>query len=524
MAAFVGSTRRWIRAKPGRARGVAVGAAVSLAVTGGVVVTLRHGGSSGSGRLRHERGALSTAPGDTAAGESATGNDGAADAGPGAPGTDAASAGGSSGAGPAGSGASGSNAAPGTTAAAAPGPDPAPAAGSGPSPAGSDGRGTAPATHRPPTTPSGGAGATTPDITVTDGSGWRQLPEAPGGGRVGHTAVWTGREMVVWGGTGDLEADPVTDGAAFDPAAGTWRKLPAAPISPRFDPQAFWTGSEVVVFGGASVHEGPLADGAAWNPASNAWRPIAVPPTGIRDAAVVAWAGDRLVVWGGATVSPAGASDDADPQFHNDGAAWVAADDTWVAVPAAPIPARSSAESVWTGSRLIVAGGYGAGEGEERRDGAAFDPVSGVWSPIADRPAPGSCGGETPCAGVWTGSVALFPGAGLAYDPAGNRWSAVAPFPAAEGRVTTGYAMVWTGGRLLIWGSPPESSEAGTTPGGMDGFSYDPAGNGWQKFAAGPLSRRDYPTAVWTGREMLVWGGTTGDAVLADGAAYRPPG
>jgi hypothetical protein len=344
--------------------------------------------------------------------------------------------------------------------------------------------------------------------------------------------------MVVWGGTGDLEADPVTDGAAFDPAANTWRKLPAAPISPRFDARAFWTGSEMVVFGGVSVDEGPLADGATWNPASNAWRPIAVPPTGIRDAAVVAWAGDRLVVWGGATVPPADAPADAEPQFHNDGAAWVAADNAWVAVPAAPIPARSSAESVWAGSRLIISGGYSLGEDDERRDGAAFDPVSGVWTPIADRPAPGSCGGDTPCTGVWTGSVALFPGAGLAYDPAGNRWSAVTPFPAADGRVTSDYAMAWTGRQLLVWGSPAESpeespeagtseagtSEAGTTPGGVDGFGYDPAGNGWQKFAAGPLSRRNYHTAVWTGQEMLVWGGTAGDAVLADGAAYRPTG
>jgi N-acetylneuraminic acid mutarotase len=303
--------------------------------------------------------------------------------------------------------------------------------------------------------------------------------------------------------------------------------VPAAPISPRFDARAFWTGSEMVVFGGVSVDEGPLADGAAWNPGSNAWRPIAVPPGGIRDAAVVAWAGDRLVVWGGADVLPADAPDDAEPQFHNDGAAWVARDNTWVAVPPAPIQARSGAESVWTGSRLILSGGYSLGEGDERRDGAAFDPVSGGWTPIAARPAPGSCGGETPCAGVWTGSVALFPGAGLAYDPAGNRWSEIAPFPAADGRVTTDHSMVWTGRQLLVWGAPTEAPDADTgagVEGPEDGFSYDPAGNGWQRFAAGPLGRRGYHTAVWTGQEMLVWGGTDGDAVLADGAAYRPAG
>lgn len=519
---IAGRGRSWIRSQPGRARGAALAAVVGLAVTGGAVVR-QPADPSSSGRVRHERGTVSTGPGGSVAGGSAAGEGGAADdTRPGGPGGGTPA--GSTGVGPAGSAASGSHAAPGTTAAAARGVDGAPTAGSGPSPAtGSDSRGTAPATHRPPTMPSGGAAAT-PDTTVRGGPGWRPLPEAPGGGRVGHTAVWTGREMVVWGGTGDLEAEPLTDGAAFDPAAGTWRKLPAAPISPRFDAQAFWTGSEMVVFGGVSADHGPLADGAAWNPGPNAWRPIAVPPTGIRDAAVVAWVGDRLVVWGGASVPPADAPDDAELVFHNDGAAWVATDDTWVAVPAAPIPARSSAESVWAGSRLIISGGHSLGEGDEYRDGAAFDPVSGLWTPIAARPAAGSCGGGTPCRGAWTGSVALFPGAGLAYDPAEDRWSTVAPFPAADGRVTTDYATVWTGRHLVVWGSPAEPSEAGTTAGAEDGFSYDPAGNGWQKIAAGPLGRRNYHTAVWTGQEMLIWGGTAGDAVLADGAAYRPAG
>ena len=51
---------------------------------------------------------------------------------------------------------------------------------------------------------------------------------------------------------------------------------------------------------------------------------------------------------------------------------------------------------------------------------------------------------------------------------------------------------------------------------------YDPAANRWQTFAAGPLSSRVLHTAVWTGQEMLVWGGTSGETALADGAAYRP--
>src|SRR5687768_1641265 len=110
---IAGRARSWIRAQPRRARAAALAAAVALAVTGGALVVLQPGGSSGSGRLRHERGTLSTGPGATAADERAAGDADAA----GAPGTEAAPAG-SSGAGPTGPGASDSNAAPGTTAAA----------------------------------------------------------------------------------------------------------------------------------------------------------------------------------------------------------------------------------------------------------------------------------------------------------------------------------------------------------------------------------------------------------------------
>jgi hypothetical protein len=51
---------------------------------------------------------------------------------------------------------------------------------------------------------------------------------------------------------------------------------------------------------------------------------------------------------------------------------------------------------------------------------------------------------------------------------------------------------------------------------------YDPAADRWQTVPAGPLSSRVFPTAVWTGVEMLVWGGGADDSGLADGAAFRP--
>jgi len=389
----------------------------------------------------------------------------------------------------------------------------------------------APTTGQPaaPTAPGAGRGATTPSPATAAQPGWGLLPSAPIGGRAGHTAIWTGREMVIWGGAGDFEADPFTDGAAFDPAARTWRKLPAAPLSPRFDAEAFWTGREMIVFGGTAVDGVILSDGAAWDPAANRWRALAASPLGPRDGAVVDWAGDRLVVWGGSTVLPDDAPDDAETEMKNDGAAYVPATNAWVPVPAAPIVPRSGADSVWTGSRFIVSGGYHEGDDDDRTDGAAFDPISGAWSPIAVRPTPGSCGGGSACDGIWTGKVALFHVSGVAYDPAADRWSTIASAPIPDGPAP-GEPAVWTGRRLLSWGISGDdsddasdgASEGSEGPPPIHGGMYDPVADRWQTFAAGPLSSRVLHTAVWTGQEMLLWGGTNGEAGLGDGAAYRP--
>ncbi|MCA1845270.1 MAG: hypothetical protein LC792_19175, partial [Actinobacteria bacterium] len=343
----------------------------------------------------------------------------------------------------------------------------------------------------------------------------------------------------------DYDSDPLLDGAAFDPATRTWRAVAPAPLSPRLNAAVFWAGREMIVFGGTTIEQDTLADGAAWDPATNVWRKLPASPLGPRDSAVTAWAGDRLVVWGGSTVQPPSASTassgdtpappGAETQ-HNDGAAYVPATNSWVTVAAAPMPPRTGAEAVWTGSRLVISGGHHEGDDDDRSDGAALDPVSGAWSTIAARPAGASCGGANACNGYWTGTVALFPASGMAYNPTANRWSAMADFPGDNGPAP-GEPAVWTGRRLLSWGisggsgaddsSTDDTTDDTTGPDGdaaPAGGVYDPVTNQWQPFATGPLSSRNLDTAVWTGQEMLIWGGvdTMGDTTLADGAAFRP--
>ena len=494
------------------------GAVLVALAAGGTIVGLQSGGEDG-GRERHRQqfsGALD-APGE---GGAAPGDA------PTVPETAGGTAPAGGAAGPA--GAPGGKGAPGTTASGLT------RTGGDATPTSQGSTGTTDAPKTGPTTapsaPGSGKGATQPSQPAGP-AGWAMLPKAPIDGRAGHTAIWTGREMVIWGGSSDFDSDAFVDGAAFDPATRTWRMVPAAPFGPRYDARAFWTGREMLIYGGTDADGVILADGAAWDPATNRWRAVPASPLGPRDGSVMTWAGDRLIVWGGSTILPDDAPDDAEAEDKNDGAAYVPATNTWVPVPAAPIVPRTGADSVWTGTRFIVSGGYHEGDEDDRLDGAAFDPASGRWTRIADRPTPGSCGGGAICEGHWTGRVALFPVSGVVYDPAADRWSTMASAPPREGPAP-GEPIVWTGERLISWGisgediedpdfdSTDPNADGGAPP--LKGAAYDPVANRWEPFAAGPLTSRVIHTAVWTGDEMLVWGGTSGEVALGDGAAYRP--
>jgi Kelch motif protein len=96
--------------------------------------------------------------------------------------------------------------------------------------------------------------------------------------RYGHTAVWTGTEMIVWG-TNDL----YSTGGRYNPATDTWTETShgANVPSPRYDHAAVWTGTEMIVWGGTN-DSSVLNDGARYNPASDTWaattgRSISIP-------------------------------------------------------------------------------------------------------------------------------------------------------------------------------------------------------------------------------------------------------
>jgi Kelch motif len=138
---------------------------------------------------------------------------------------------------------------------------------------------------------------------------WRPLP---GGSRYRHTAVWTGSEMVVWGGhrSGPPPPFELDDGARYDPSTDRWTPVSrvGAP-SPRGGHAAVWTGEEMFVWGGYTPNGWCCLrfDGGRYNPVQNIWIPVPatdlLPP---RYSVTAVWTGDEVLLWGGTVPNGAG--------------------------------------------------------------------------------------------------------------------------------------------------------------------------------------------------------------------------
>ncbi len=75
---------------------------------------------------------------------------------------------------------------------------------------------------------------TSPPVPLPAGA--TALSRGPLVGRFGHSTVWTGKELIVWGGWADEHGDRrFDDGAAYNPSTDTWRTIASAPLSPRHE-------------------------------------------------------------------------------------------------------------------------------------------------------------------------------------------------------------------------------------------------------------------------------------------------
>ncbi len=285
---------------------------------------------------------------------------------------------------------------------------------------------------------------------------WSATAARAPGGRAGHTAVWTGAEMIVWGGSGSGIS---SSGGRYDPATDAWTSISTAGAPfVRSLHTAVWTGSRMIVWGGGSSNTGGLYD-----PAADSWVPTSTGPNVPegRSNHTAVWTGTEMIVWGGRP-NYSGA-----PVYFNTGGRYDPSTDTWVPTSTGtgvPSP-RLFHTAVWTGNEMIVWGGREVSQ-DDVNSGGRYNPTSDSW--------------------VSTSTGANVPSPRISH------------------------ATVWTGEEMIVWGG------SGTSNTALDiGGRYNPTSDSW--VPTSPWDPHASLTAVWTGTEMIVWGGGTNT-----GGLYNP--
>ena len=341
------------------------------------------------------------------------------------------------------------------------------------------------------------------------------VPEA----RSSHTAVWTGTEMVVWGGVTGNSAYPVI-GGKYVPSTDTWTGTSAdsAPAG-RALHTAVWTGSEMIVWGGSFYDNGyqVLNTGGRYNPGTDQWTSTSTTNApAARQSHTAIWADDEMIIWGGWD-----GFDDL-----NSGGLYDPATNSWtpVSTTGAPIP-RTGHTAVWTGTEMIVWGGFNFDSQSYLNSGGLYDPVTGNWTPTQTTNAPAGRANHT---AVWTGSDMIVWGASLntggKYDPAANTWTTTTTTNAPDGRDS--HSAIWTGGEMIVWGGryfdPVNFIFVPLNTGGR----YTPAADNWiaTSLPNAPDARYAH-TAIWSGHEMIIWGGgwNSGGRYCAEGGPSPTP-
>lgn len=334
---------------------------------------------------------------------------------------------------------------------------------------------------------------------------WSAMPDAPIVARPFAVSAWTGEEAVFWAGSSLSRGFAFTDGAAYDPATNTWRTMKV--------PGWGHPGLTGVYFGG-QLFALAKGGGTRVDPVSGTW--VDLPP--VDDMYLVATVATDDAIWGlGPTLANrAGQPDLAAARYDPSTDAWVDAsvfEGTGRTAEILAALGRLDAQVVWTGQEILAWHGADGG--------LAFDPSSGLWRTVEPARLPSG----TPSDGLLTvtdAGVALLAEVERTVD--GATWDVA---------VHAGGDWVWRGARFP--GATLESVTIAAAGDWVVLFSpeqgpvtvHAPTG-AWRVHDEGPLAGLTAPNVVWTGSQLVVWGGVAsavGDRnPLATGATWTPPG
>jgi N-acetylneuraminic acid mutarotase len=326
----------------------------------------------------------------------------------------------------------------------------------------------------------------TPTTTVN-------APEA----RETRTAVWTGSEMIIWGGS-TSHPGGLNTGGRYDPATDTWMATTNnnAPTG-RGGQSAVWTGSELIIWGGFDGNV--LNTGGRYNPVVDSWTATTTTNAPVaRDTHTAVWTGSEMIIWGGSGINV----------NFNSGGRYNPATDSWTTTSIVNAPAaRWNHRAAWTGSEMIVWGG--SDSMNYLHTGGRYDPSTDSWTATSTVNAPT---GRTWHTGLWTdGEMIVWGGVdetfidsntGGRYNPSTDSWVATNPNNAPSPRDS--HTAVWTGVEMIVWGG-----EFGPPAVSLDsGGRYSLGSDSWIPTTILNVPHaRDSHTAVWSGNEMIIWGG-----------------
>lgn len=332
--------------------------------------------------------------------------------------------------------------------------------------------------------------------------------------RTDHTALWTGSEMIIWGG---FDGGHLNTGARYNPATNTWTatNLTGAPTA-RHNHSAIWTGVYMVIWGGQGSGSpdgsGRLNSGAFYSPTMNSW--VALSSTGApkpREGHTAVWNGSQMIVWGGKSVVKTGDRTYSDVYF-NTGGKYTFSSLSWSATTTSGAPtARHSHTALWTGQMIV----WGGTDGSKLfNTGARYNPSTNTWTATNLTGAPSIRYSHT---AVYTGhEMIIWGGYGLEdgrvntrnnggrYNPSTNSWTQLTTVNAPVARYY--HTAVFNGSEMIVWGGDPTPEIGGAL---NSGGRYNPSLNSWEATSlTGAPAARSRHTAVWAGTEMIVWGGS----------------
>lgn len=232
---------------------------------------------------------------------------------------------------------------------------------------------------------------------------WSALSSAPSLPLNRAFAVWTGSRVLIWGSSvSEVTTSLYSIGYIFDPQNSQWTAMSTRQQpSLRYWFSAVWTGSQIVVWGGRkqdiTYHSSGLqqssllSDGAIYDPNTDVWTALPAPPAALtaRFLQSTVWTGSEMLIWGG--VDRQGDCNPADSTAVNactkTGAAFDISTGRWRVLDTTRAPkGRAFAPAIWAKQQMIVAGGV---IGSRFNDYfttpyfISYDPQSGNWTEFA---------------------------------------------------------------------------------------------------------------------------------------------